>query len=85
MTMMDVTMTTEILKTDISRDLNSLSVTKQTNVVISGVTYKGPIERTTINKRTRNEANELVVNTNFNTEIDTFTGITNFVTTRLPV
>lgn len=85
MVMMDVTMVTEILKTDISRDLSSLSVTKQTNVIIDGITYKGTPEKTTINKRVRNQANELVVNTNFNTEIDTFTGVTNFVTTRLPV
>lgn len=85
MPLMDVTMVTEILKTDISRDLNSLSITKQTNVIIDGVTYKGPPARATINKRTRGETTEMVNNPNFNTEIDTFTGVTNFVSTRLPV
>jgi hypothetical protein len=85
MALMEVTMTTEILKTNFTRDLAGLNISKQTNVIIDGVTYKGPVVKATVNKRTRNLSNEEVVNTNFNTELETFTGITNFVSTRLPV
>jgi hypothetical protein len=85
MVMMDVTMVTKILKTVISKDFNSLSITKCTDVIIDGATYKGTPTQTTINKRVRNESNELTTNTNFNTEVDAYTGVTNFITTRLPV
>lgn len=85
MVMMDVTLVTEILKTDITKDFNALTITKRTNVIIDGVTYKGTLEKRTIPKKTRNESNELITNENFSSEIDTFTGVTNFTTTRLPV
>jgi hypothetical protein len=85
MALMEVTVNTKILKVEFARDFTALSITKQTDVIIAGATYKGTVQKSVINKHDRNELNELITNPDFNAQVDAFTGITNFIATYLPL
>lgn len=67
------------IKTDV--DGNGVSIMRRQYETINGVNYYAQSERSSFRKVTLNDAGESVVNNNFSSELDAFTGMTNFLTT----
>ena len=74
-------MTIELLKIETDSDGNGISILRRQYETINGVNYYTQPERRAFRKVTLNASNETVVNTNFSSELDVFTGMSNFLTT----
>ena len=74
-------MTIELLKIETDADGNGISILRRQYETINGVNYYTQPERRAFRKVTLNNAGESVVNTNFSSELDAFTGMSNFLTT----
>jgi len=66
------------IKTDI--DGNGITILRRQYANINGVTYYSAPERQAFRSATVNETGQTVINDNFSTELDLFTGIDNFLT-----
>ena len=74
-------MAIELLKIETDADGNGISILRRQYETINGVNYYTQPERRAFRKVTLNNAGESVVNTNFSSELDAFTGMSNFLTT----
>lgn len=74
-------MTIELIKIETDSDGNGISILRRRYETINGVKYYSSNERRTFRKIRLNAEGESVVNNNFSSELDDFTGITNFLTT----
>jgi hypothetical protein len=74
-------MAIELLDIKTDTDGNGISIMRRLYETINGVNYYAQPERCSFRKTTINDANETVINNNFSSELDSFTGITNFLTT----
>ena len=75
-------MTIEIIKIDLDADLNGMSIARKQYQEVSGVRYYGGLERSAFRKSHLNEAGETVIDTQFSSKIDAWTGIGSFLATR---
>lgn len=73
-------MAIELLKIETDSDGNGISILRRQYETINGVNYYASPERRAFRKLTLNASNEILVNTNFSSELDDFTGISNFLT-----
>ena len=75
-------MTIEIIKIDLDADLNGMSIARKQYQEVAGVRYYGGLERQAFRKSHLNGVGETVIDTEFSSKIDAWTGVSNFLTNR---
>lgn len=72
----------EIIKCELDKDFQGVTIVRKQYTEVSGVKYYSELQRKAFRKYTVNENDETVLNNNFETEIDAWTGIDNFIGTK---
>lgn len=74
-------MAIELMKIDADVDGLGMSIKRRQYTTINGVNYYSDPERKAFRKTEVNDAGQSVVNANYSSDIDSWTGVTNFLTT----
>lgn len=75
-------MAKQIVKIEVDPDLKGLSILVRDKTTVEGIDYFSEPTRRAFRKEFINENDELVINQNFSSDIDSWTGETDFLTTK---
>lgn len=75
-------MSIEIIKCELDKDFLGLSIARKQYTEVNGAKFYSELQRRAFRKQSTDENGNTIINPNFSSEVDEWTGVTNFITTQ---